>query len=64
MARAATYTESEMAGVSEDLRDRYFELVGDCFSFRSDLRRSVIFGRLDILHDAPISRMDGGYPRF
>ncbi len=58
IARAATYTETEIAGMPQDLRDRYFEAVGDRYSFRPDLRRSVIFGRLDILHDAPISRLE------
>jgi two-component system CheB/CheR fusion protein len=58
LARAATYTETEMSGLPIDLRDRYFENVSDRYSFRPDLRRSVIFGRLDILHDAPISRLE------
>jgi len=57
-ARSASYTEREMNGLPLDLRERYFERVGDRFGFRTDLRRSVIFGRLDILHDAPISRLD------
>ena len=40
------------------LRDRYFERTGERFAFRKDLRRSVIFGRNDLVQDAPISRVD------
>jgi two-component system, chemotaxis family, CheB/CheR fusion protein len=57
-ARHATYTESEVAGVSQDLLDRYFEHQGTRHIFRKDLRRSVIFGRNDLVQDAPISRID------
>jgi two-component system, chemotaxis family, CheB/CheR fusion protein len=57
-ARHATYSEAEVAGVSEDLRVRYFDRQGDRFTFRKDLRRSVIFGRNDLVQDAPISRID------
>ena len=31
---------------------------GGRFAFRKDLRRSVIFGRNDLVQDAPISRID------
>jgi two-component system CheB/CheR fusion protein len=57
-ARQATYTDRELAGLSPELRGKYFEDGGGRYTFRSDLRRSVIFGRIDILHDAPISRLE------
>jgi two-component system CheB/CheR fusion protein len=57
-ARQATYGEREMQTVPKDLRDRYFEGSGGRFTFRKDLRRSVIFGRNDLVQDAPISRID------
>jgi two-component system CheB/CheR fusion protein len=57
-ARQATYGEREMQAVPPELRERYFEPVGSRFSFRKDLRRSVIFGRNDLVQDAPISRID------
>jgi len=57
LARAAVYDERQMSGVPEEFRARFFDPVGDAFSFRSDLRRSIIFGRLDVLSDAPISRL-------
>jgi two-component system CheB/CheR fusion protein len=40
------------------LRDKYFELAGDHYSFRDDPRRSLIFGLHDLAQDAPISRLD------
>jgi two-component system, chemotaxis family, CheB/CheR fusion protein len=57
-ARAATYDERALAQVEPSLRDKYFEHTGDRFVFRSDLRRSIIFGELDLLNDAPISRLE------
>jgi len=57
-ARHASYTEAQLKSVPDDLRDRYFEPVAQRFVFRGDLRRSVIFGRNDLVQDAPISRVD------
>ena len=37
---------------------KYFEAAGPGYAFRSDLRRAVIFGRHDLIQDAPISRVD------
>jgi two-component system CheB/CheR fusion protein len=57
-ARQAAYGPRELEAVPEAMRDRYFEPMGDRFAFRADLRRSIIFGRLDVLRDAPISRLE------
>ncbi len=57
-ARQATYGEREVQAVPAPLADRYFEPAGDKWIFRKDLRRSVIFGRNDLVQDAPISRVD------
>ncbi|WP_417715139.1 CheR family methyltransferase [Pseudonocardia sulfidoxydans] len=57
-ARQGTYSEREVAGVPDELREQYFEQLGGRFTFRKDLRRSVIFGRNDLVQDAPISRID------
>jgi two-component system CheB/CheR fusion protein len=57
-ARAASYVDREVRGVPPDLLEKYFEPVGKRYVFRKDLRRSVIFGRNDLLQDAPISRID------
>jgi len=57
-ARHASYSARDLQPVSPDLRSKYFEEVGDRFVFQPDLRRAVIFGRHDIVQDAPISRLD------
>ncbi|WP_243742061.1 CheR family methyltransferase [Actinomycetospora succinea] len=57
-ARQATYGEKELQALPDEWRERYFERVGSRFAFRSDLRRCVIFGRNDLVQDAPIGRLD------
>jgi two-component system CheB/CheR fusion protein len=57
-ARHASYSPKDMEPVPPELRDKYFELAANRWTFRNDLRRSVIFGRHDLVHDAPISRLD------
>lgn len=37
---------------------RFFEFEGDQAVFRQDLRRSLIFGRHDLVQDPPISKID------
>jgi two-component system CheB/CheR fusion protein len=57
-ARHASYSEKALQPVPAALREKYFEPVGARYFFRTDLRRSVIFGRHDLVQDAPISRLD------
>ena len=57
-ARHATYDQQAIAAVPPELATKYFEPVGHRFQFRQDLRRLVIFGRNDLVQDAPISRVD------
>ncbi|GAA4609430.1 two-component system CheB/CheR fusion protein [Actinoplanes octamycinicus] len=57
-ARHATYGAREVESVPAGLLERYFEQVGDRYVFRKDMRRSIIFGRNDLVQDAPISRVD------
>ena len=57
-ARQASYGEREVEGVPPELLGRYFESQGSRHVFRQDLRRSVIFGRNDLVQDAPISRIN------
>jgi two-component system, chemotaxis family, CheB/CheR fusion protein len=58
VARQGTYTAKEVQPVAEELRKKYFERVGGRYVFYPDLRRAVIFGRHDLIHDAPMSRLD------
>jgi two-component system, chemotaxis family, CheB/CheR fusion protein len=58
-ARQATYTAEQTEDLPAGFRDRYFEPAGSGrFAFRGDLRRQVIFGRHDLVQDAPISHLD------
>ncbi|MDB9310513.1 PAS domain S-box protein [Aphanizomenon sp. CS-733/32] len=57
-ARHASYSTKNIIEVPLELRDKYFDLVNKNYVFRQDLRRCVIFGRHDLLQDAPISRLD------
>ena len=58
IARQATYTEREIQPVNENLRNKYFEPTSGRYIFNSDLRRLIIFGRHDLVQDAPMSRLD------
>ncbi len=59
LARQAMYTVKDCESVPANLLETYFEAVnGGGLTFRKDLRRSVIFGRHDLVQDAPISRLD------
>jgi two-component system CheB/CheR fusion protein len=57
-ARHALYTEKDVQPLGPEMVQRYFELTGGRYAFRKDLRRAVIFGRNDLVQDAPISRID------
>jgi two-component system CheB/CheR fusion protein len=57
-ARLAVYTHKQLEGVPAELRAKYFERADQRMAFRKDLRRTVIFGRNNLVSDAPISRLD------
>jgi two-component system CheB/CheR fusion protein len=58
-ARFATYGERDVAAIPDGLVESYFEPSnGGRQVFRKDLRRAVIFGRNDLVQDAPIGRID------
>ncbi len=57
-ARQASYDDHQVADVPPDLLARYFEPLRGRHVFRSDLRRSLIFGRHDLVQDAAISRVE------
>ena len=52
------YLPKDLESLDEDYRTRYFEQQGSRLMFRSSLRRVLIFGRHDLMQDAPISRLD------
>ena len=58
-ARQAAYSAKDLEAIEDPaLRERYFEPVNGRFCFRADLRRTIIFGRHDLVQDAPMSRLD------
>ncbi len=57
-ARLATYNAKEVEGIPVPLLERYFKHSNGSYTFCPDLRRSVIFGRHDLLQDPPISHVD------
>jgi len=57
-ARQACYSEKALEAVPEEVRRKYFIANGQGFVVHGDLRRAVIFGRHDLLQDAPISHLD------
>ncbi|HMC40287.1 MAG TPA: CheR family methyltransferase [Acidimicrobiales bacterium] len=58
-ARHGRYPEKDLLdGFGEERARQYFEFEGGTGVFRSDLRRSLIFGRHDLVQDPPISRID------
>jgi two-component system, chemotaxis family, CheB/CheR fusion protein len=57
-ARHAVYSAHSAEDVPPTLLEKYFERQDDRYVFNKDLRRSVIFGRHDLIQDAPISRVD------
>ena len=57
-ARQAAYTDRQVEGLPPELLSKYFEQHDGVHVFRRDLRRQVIFGRHDLINDAPISRID------
>ncbi len=57
-ARAALYSDKDVEPVAPVLLEKYFDRHDRRYAFRKDLRRTVIFGRNDLVQDAPISRID------
>jgi two-component system CheB/CheR fusion protein len=57
-ARQAAYPRDSLKPLPTGQAAKYFERSSNGYTFRSDLRRSVIFGRNNLVQDAPISRID------
>jgi two-component system CheB/CheR fusion protein len=57
-ARHAAYLPRQIEDVPADALERFFERTEQRYVFRKDLRRCVIFGRNDLVQDAPISHID------
>lgn len=57
-ARQATYSAQDIEELTPSQVENFFEENDKRYTFRKDLRRSVIFGRHDLIQDAPISKID------
>jgi two-component system CheB/CheR fusion protein len=58
IARLATYAPREVESVPPELLEKYFERTSNHYVFERELRKCVIFGRHNVVNDAPISRID------
>jgi two-component system, chemotaxis family, CheB/CheR fusion protein len=57
-ARQGVYSAKAVEDVSAERLARFFERSGHSYVFHRDLRRALIFGRHDLVQDAPISKTD------
>src|SRR3954451_7983797 len=57
-ARHAAYSAKDVENLPREIRDRYFVRIHQRYVVRPEFRRAVIFGRNDLVQDAPISRID------
>jgi two-component system CheB/CheR fusion protein len=57
-ARQAVYEPAQLRGLAAERVATWFEPAGGRHAFHKELRRSVIFGRNDLVQDAPISHID------
>jgi two-component system CheB/CheR fusion protein len=58
IARQASYAPKQVEPIPREQLDRFFARSDGEYVFRQDLRRTLIFGRNDLVQDAPISRID------
>lgn len=58
IARHATYAPRDVEGVPAEMLAKYFERTNNHYVFQRELRKCVIFGRHNVVHDAPIGRID------
>jgi two-component system, chemotaxis family, CheB/CheR fusion protein len=58
LARQASYSPKDVQRVPSELQEKYFDQVNGRYMVQKELRCGVIFGRHDLVQDAPISRID------
>ncbi|NEQ21953.1 MAG: protein-glutamate O-methyltransferase CheR [Microcoleus sp. SIO2G3] len=56
--RFGAYDIREFRDVPDELFNKYFDQSKTVCTFRSDLRRNVIFGHINLVQDPPIGRLD------
>jgi len=58
IARLASYAPRDVESVPPEMLERYFERTNNHYVIDRNIRKCVIFGRHNVVHDAPISRID------
>jgi two-component system, chemotaxis family, CheB/CheR fusion protein len=58
VGRHGRYSPEAVEPIPQAFREKYLEQSNGQYVFRNDLRRAVVFGRHNLLHDPPISRID------
>jgi two-component system, chemotaxis family, CheB/CheR fusion protein len=56
--RRAVFSPSHLTGLPPGFAEKYFSIDDQGAVLSRELRRAVMFGRIDLLQDAPISRID------
>ncbi|MZP30377.1 PAS domain-containing protein [Heliobacterium undosum] len=57
-ARRGLYNESKVRSLPEAYREKYMIACGDFYKVKKHIRSCVIFGVQDIVHSAPIAKVD------
>jgi two-component system, chemotaxis family, CheB/CheR fusion protein len=57
-ARAATYSQRSIAAIPPMYRPKYLDQAAGAYTVKKTLRAAVVFGRHNLVEDAPISRVD------
>jgi len=57
-ARAGTYSDAAVAGVSKDRLQRFFARQGEGWRVKKEIRDRVVFAVQDLIKDPPFTRLD------
>jgi two-component system, chemotaxis family, CheB/CheR fusion protein len=57
-ARRGIYSDRDIIEISPDLLAKYFKHTERGYIFNPDLHRTIVFGRHNLMRDAPISKID------
>ena len=58
IAGAGLYTEEQLAGVSDERRERFFTLKPNGYHISQTLRESIVFAPHNLIRDAPFTKID------
>jgi two-component system CheB/CheR fusion protein len=58
LASPGMYPPEAIQSVPQELRDRYFQPLGEGFQVTQELRSAIVFAHHNLLRDAPFTRLD------